>query len=196
MKKNEEKILKYLSDIMNDNEKLEFENELKNSAQLREDFDKITKIFNELSELENLRVDERYFNSLLPKIYQKLSVSKKLTLTQKIAYIIPVLVVIILYLIYPTNSVNFDEQVDKITQEMLAYYTSIDSMDYIIDFSSKEYSEIPISENFDVSYLEEVKIPDEYLLKYIPTFYEEPQILDKFSNDELLAIYNNIDKIK
>lgn len=193
MKKNEDLILRYLAELMDEKEKLEFENQLKVSEELKSEFDEISNILESFPKPEEIKLDERYFNSLLPKVYQKVKFVNK-HLIRRIAYAIPVIIIFIVYLFYHSPSKSFEEELQSITQEMISYYSEYENPVYIEDIPDEQMARIRDISNFNVAYLEDVKIPDEYIQKYIPGIYEESQFLHKFTDDEIYLIYNNLDK--
>ncbi|MEG8945883.1 hypothetical protein [Rosettibacter firmus] len=193
MKKNKELILRYLADLMDEKEKLEFENQLKVSEELKNEFDEISNILENFPKPEEIKLDERYFNTLLPKVYQKVSSVNK-HLIRRIAYVIPVIITLLVYLFYHNSSENFDEQLQSLTQEMISYYNDSENPEYIEDITDEQMIKLQDVNNFDAAYLEELKIPGEYVQKYIPGIYEESQFLHNFTDDEIYLIYNNLDK--
>ncbi len=70
---NKERILKYLSDLMDQSEREQFERDLKNDVDFKSDFEKVTSNLSGLKNLSNVEADERYFANLTVKIKKEKS---------------------------------------------------------------------------------------------------------------------------
>lgn len=111
MRRNEERILEYLSDLMSENERLSFENELANSDELIREFAAIKKKLEELNLPISIESDERYFAGILPRIKERLD-KKKNFITWKSVYVLTptAAAVIILSLFFFNSKTEFDDQ--------------------------------------------------------------------------------------
>lgn len=69
---NEDTILKYLSDLMEESEKIQFENKLKDDSILQENVNRIKSTLETLAAGSNPKVDTSYFVNLVPNIRQKI----------------------------------------------------------------------------------------------------------------------------
>lgn len=110
MKQND-KILKYISDYMSDDEKVEFEKELNESQELQ---DKLQNYKSYLQKLKSTPVEENfYFNNLLPRVKEKISgrVRHRIPLIPKLAAG-AALVVVLFLIINPfgkSSRTNFEQ---------------------------------------------------------------------------------------
>ncbi|MCX7797337.1 MAG: hypothetical protein N2249_01795 [Melioribacter sp.] len=193
MKKSEELILKYLADLMNDKEKEEFEKELETSLELRNSFESINKIINEFSEIKNFNLDDRYFATLLPKVHDRLDKKTKFPFARKLSYVIPAAIAAILIITLLPSSQKFDERLGKVTQELINYYTSNDSLPVDIDDQLFVYQK---NNNFEIGFLEEEPLPKDYINKYLPVIFEEAQNIEivDLPEEDLQALYINLTK--
>lgn len=190
MNRNKDLILKYLSDMMNEKEKAEFENKLKSSDELKKDYENVLSLLNQFTEFEKVKVDERYFTSLLPRVYEKISIKKKFSTIKKLSYVIPVIIIFILILIInPGSSPTFEENLQLITKEMVNYYS--DNLD---EFTAEQIVPVQYEENYDANFLEDLDLPKEYINKYLPAIFEESQIIDKLPDEDLSEIYVKLSK--
>lgn len=120
---NKDTILKYLSDLMDDKEKREFEDELKNNSVLKEEYDKYSRGISNFVEDTQVEEDSAYFNNLVPKIKAKLDKKKK----SRTYIFAPVLsfgiaVLMLLLLSFPSNKnySSIDDYADLDISEALA----------------------------------------------------------------------------
>jgi hypothetical protein len=108
MKINEEIFLKYLSDLLTENEKREFEKYLMSNPKTQQQFNEYQNKLNSL--IYKPEVDERYFNAVLPKVKLQLNKSgNKYYL--KFAYGIPILILLIYigFNLINKTKMNFNE---------------------------------------------------------------------------------------
>ena len=110
MKNNEDRILKYLSELMDVNERTEFEKELSSSAALSNDFDALKNKINEAVMTETIAVDERYFTNHLPRIHKRMGKRNKLLSWKTVYYAVPTAVAVLVFTLLMVNpKPNFDE---------------------------------------------------------------------------------------
>lgn len=98
MKRNDE-ILKYLSDLMNDKEKAEFEKEVSLSDDLRMEVENYKSILGQLKLNADIKEDSPYFQNLLPRVREKLGKGKIKRLMPRAAYLVPTLTAVALIII-------------------------------------------------------------------------------------------------
>ncbi len=190
MNRNKDLILKYLSDMMNEKDKAEFENKLKSSDELKKDYENVLSLLNQFTEFEKVKVEERYFTSLLPRVYEKISIKKKFSTIKKLSYVIPVIIIFILILIiYPGSSPTFEENLQSITKEMVNYYSN-----YMDEITDEQIIPVQYEENYDANFLEDLDLPKEYINKYLPAIFEESQVIDKLPDEDLSEIYVQLSK--
>ncbi|MDH7604496.1 MAG: hypothetical protein QHH13_06315 [Melioribacter sp.] len=190
MKKNEDLILKYLSDMMDEKEKANFEDKLKSSDELNKEYERTLSLLNQFKEFEKLQLDERYFASLLPRVNEKIYAKKKISFNRKLSYVLPAIIILILiYIMYPASSPTFDENLQSITKEMVNYYSN--NLD---EFTTEQIVPVQYEENYDATFLEDFELPKEYINKYVPAIFEESQVIDKLPDEDLSAVYVKLSK--
>ncbi|PKL89659.1 MAG: hypothetical protein CVV23_04090 [Ignavibacteriae bacterium HGW-Ignavibacteriae-2] len=74
---NKKRILAYISELMDENEKLKFESELKTSDSLLVEYQEVKAGLSKINELNNIKTNEFYFNNLLPRMRSKLLLGRK-----------------------------------------------------------------------------------------------------------------------
>jgi len=116
--KNKDIILKYLSDMLSDEEKSQFELRLKSDISLHEDYNKIIAKLNLLNEQNQIEDDSNYFSSLIPRVKEKIeskSESKIFKIAPGIAFGIVALLIFLLQL--PENQQNNFSEFDMVSAD-------------------------------------------------------------------------------
>jgi hypothetical protein len=70
-------ILKYLSDILDDKERSDFESELGKNSVLKDRFEVVSKNLEDLKQLTPVDSDTSYFSNLLPKVRKRMDAEPK-----------------------------------------------------------------------------------------------------------------------
>ncbi len=111
MNNHKDKILKYLSGLMTHDEAVNFEKEIRDSAELNSLLQKYNRNLSDLKELSNIKVEERYFINLLPRIRNKFVREKKDSFILRIASALPAIVLSI-FVAVNFLYINFEIQND------------------------------------------------------------------------------------
>ncbi|PKL82334.1 MAG: hypothetical protein CVV24_10610 [Ignavibacteriae bacterium HGW-Ignavibacteriae-3] len=130
MKKNEERILKYLSDLMSDSERNQFEKELALSEDLKNELNDVNSGINSLRFTEPPEADERYFAGILPRVREKLAKEKKRAFRKYAFYFAPSAAAILIFSLILFGPEN----------EIVPQYREL-AMEVINNISDKEVSE-------------------------------------------------------
>jgi len=103
-----DKIILYLDNQMNDEEKLDFENELKDSVTLQEELEYYKKFLNEISELKNISVEEDYFSQMIPTLRGRIDERKRLKIIPKLAFAVTTIaaVIVVFFFTFMNKSVK------------------------------------------------------------------------------------------
>lgn len=196
--KNKDTILKYLSDLMQDDEKIQFEERLKTDSKLKEEFDRVQASLNELSSTSNLQDDSSYFNNLVPKIHDRMeSKKRKRNIILAPAISVAVTVLIIFFLQFPKSSEQNLFNLNISSDDLSTIVTDSDSFD-VGDFIGSNFIEDyayynssgadDLSSYLDDSFISEVNPED------IDTYYDNEQITNygDFSNDDVDVVYEEL----
>ncbi len=153
MKTNKEKILKYISGQLNQEELIIFEEELKKSDQLKTDYDNIKLQLDDLSTRKEFETNEIYFANLLPRVYQRIDKKKKFWKFGGIYYLVPTATaVVVLFLFLLNTKTNYDtgykdlanEVVNNLSDQEVSdkYLTEleIDPTDYVLNQNNDEHN--------------------------------------------------------
>jgi len=95
--KNDNEVIRYLSGMMNKTEENEFIHKLNNSTILREEFDKMQAELNCIKNLDNPKIDGKYFINLRVKVKERMDERKK-KFIPKFASALALSVIIIVFL--------------------------------------------------------------------------------------------------
>lgn len=159
MKTNKEKILKYLSGLMEGAEKEIFERELDSSEEMNAEFNKQKKLLSDFKELGEVEVNETYFVNLLPRVNEKTKYKgKAVNFIPKYALVFTFTVVIMITVFNVVNkndnkelftfdnselNSNIIEAINESSDETVKDYIS--SITYYNDYS--DLADLDISED-------------------------------------------------
>lgn len=151
MKTNKEKILKYISGQLTQEELIIFEDELKKSDQLKTDYDNIKLQLDDLSMGNEFRTNETYFANLLLRVYQRIDIKKRFWKFGGIYYLVPTAsAVVVLFLFLLNTKTNYDTGYKELANEVVnnlsdqevsdKYLTEleIDPTDYVLNQNNDE----------------------------------------------------------
>ncbi len=202
---NREKILKYLSDLMNRDEKREFESLLENDSELQEEFNSIKKSLATLKRDSEPEVNETYFVNLLPRARSKMEKKKKgIAFGMKLVPPFAALIFLIVSTMFFSRS--FEDQFFTFNeiQSLLSAnnLTAADKakLDLVIEENYYDFVNVTNTEGNDLENelstvnlqpeeIEQVEISD------IPA-EEDYQYIDNISQKDFNKIYEAIKKIK
>lgn len=195
MNANSERILRYLSELMDEDEKAAFEIELKNNSSLSDELDMLRIKLKEFG-LGDVETDERYFGSLLPKIRSRIESPAKNKLIPRLAVGLPTIAAVviagIIFIKTGTTSQNgstdiLNEIVNNIDDEIVSskYISDLD-----LDVNSTYKTLHEKSESQELNYDETTK--NKILAVYDYPVNDELLSVQHLSNEELASIYSKI----
>jgi len=142
MKKNDE-ILKYLSGMMNDTEKSDFENKMSASADLQNDFAKLNNKLAEICSLKDIKEDSPYFQNLLPRVRQKIEKRAIRKLYPQFAYLLPTAAAVFLILFNTVKYAPSHASVNNINNTQTSAEVNASASDTDLSEVYNEYNPIP-----------------------------------------------------
>jgi hypothetical protein len=192
-----ENVLKYLSGLMTNDEIIRFEEEIKNSPELKDRLDNARTKIMEMGRISEIPSDEAYFNNLIPLVHERNARLKSKNYFTKIAYSLPVTivlaVVILLGIFNKSESLlefeNFDNLIieslfDRPTAERL--YTEIETYNYFSSlYAENAIPNIYVDDNKDYDSNEEY---------YSGTIWNNSN-LESLSDDEVNQLLLKLDNI-
>ena len=200
MKTNEEKILQYLSELMTEEERIQFEKELISSVSLNEEFNKVKGTLTDLN-LAAEGLDERYFASLLPKIKAKAEKLSEPSFLKKIYYMVPTFaaaIVGLMFLFRPTY--NFDTHYKQLANQVVNNLSDQEvSQKYLDETDTDPVTLEAADDNNDLSSLvpSSVELNDEIAAQYLNgSVVEDYSTFHGLTDSELQQIADNLNSIK
>lgn len=196
MNANSERILRYLSELMDEKEKSEFEKELLADSVLSDEFNRLKSKLEKLS-VGNVEADERYFSSLIPKVRTRIDKPAKTKLLPRLAFGLPTLVVMIIvsvvFLKSGSNSNNgnsdiVNEIIENIDDEIVSS-KYISDLDLDVNTTYKTLNEK--SENGEIIYDEQTK--NKILAIYDYPLSDELLSVQNLTKEDLTSIYSKIE---
>lgn len=192
--KTNDMILKYLSGLLQELEKKEFELQLMQSDQLQKEVNEQLKVLKQLRDLSVLPKESSYFNNLLPKVRQSLGVKKKFRLYPKLAYVLPVAAVIAFFVLNPFGHKEIsNSDIPSILAE-IHEDTKTDILEDIFDnettgsVHSAVASDSSNSEILDKTIVNELFKNDDLKASYIET----DDLVSSLSREEVQTVYNSL----
>lgn len=196
MNANSERILRYLSELMDEKEKIEFEKELQADSVLAAELAIQKSKLESLSPVE-VETDERYFNNLIPIVRSKIEKSVNAKLLPRLAFGLPTLIVmVIVSVLFLKSGNNPGNGNSEIVNEILENFDNE-------NVSSKYISDLDLDINSAYKTLEEktdngVIVYDEQTKNKILAIYDYPlneELLSvqNLSKEELTSIYSKIE---
>ncbi|MBT8378191.1 MAG: hypothetical protein KJN64_03065 [Ignavibacteria bacterium] len=188
--KTNEKIIKYLENQLTAKEKVKFEKQLAESKELQKDFKRYAFVNLQISELKNLESNPLYFNSILPKFWQKQQTHSKAFVLKKYASAFSAVIMLVFSFIFisliyseggTTNMIQFAESLTE--DEKIEVLKSLNG-NTTTEYLNELYIET-IKTNIET---ELSKVEDKYL---IPDAFnvEIKNIEDFITEDEFDNIY-------
>lgn len=198
MKKNDDIILRYLSGLMNPEEEKIFLNEIESDPQYSARFHSIKGQIDGLSSPGGIETDDLYFNSLLPKVREKLELSDGISIRKKYSIAIPVVVTLLLlalFTILPER--NSIEQSVSLADEIV---NNIDDDEIADNLINDHTFESVIAQNtngngFETLLPDDVSIPQTAITRYIDYSNLDYSRVEDLSNPEFEKLYKNLSMI-
>lgn len=200
MKKINDEILKYLSEMMSDTERREFENKLNTSAELKKQLDEAEQMLNNLTAVNDTAVNEQYFANLLPRARMKMEKKKKIGIVKKISLAVPVLAsaVILFFLFSPEKVRVIEDQPQVLVNNVLENVSDKEIAEQVINDvyfessmmygeSSELLSETELPENITVS--------KDKLFSVVDLAYTDYSTLQNLSDEDFNEIYQKLSMI-
>lgn len=196
MNANSERILRYLSELMDDREKIEFKKELETNSALADELSQQKTTLENLS-IASIEADERYFSSLIPKVRSRIEKPTKANLLPRLAFGLPTLIVVVIigvvFLKPGFNSLNgnsdiVNEVIENIDDEIVSS-KYISDLDLDVNITYKTLNDK--AESQEIVYDEQTK--NKILAIYDYPLSDELLSVQSLSKEELTSIYSKIE---
>ncbi|RMD49735.1 MAG: hypothetical protein D6830_04255 [Ignavibacteria bacterium] len=110
---NRELILKYLSGLLNDSEKIEFEKRLESDPGLKKEFMSIYGKLEGLQQFSDVEVDQTYFNNLQVKVRSRMENSSRINWVPRISFALSLVLVAYIFLFTGKSNNQFVVNLEK-----------------------------------------------------------------------------------
>ena len=192
MKNNTDLFIKYLDGELSIQEKVSLENELKLNSELNSEFTKFSESYNSLK--RNIDVDERYFDSLIPKSRKRME-KNTTSYIVKFVYILP-LILVGMFLLNELvlekgvdSKYNFEKLLDSFTEDE---ETTIELISDVYNINNNyRIDEQLLSSLYDSENAYDQTLYD-YLSENVETSQIENQLFNQLSDDEFDLVYNKL----
>lgn len=197
MKKNDERILKYLSELMDENERLDFEKELMSSTELANDLVSINSRLEKATLPKIIDVDERYFANLVPRIHEQLRKKRKNIFWKSAYYLTPTAAaVVVLFIFLFTSKTELETQYKDLAYEVVSNFSDHEvSEKYFTELESNPADIVLTADTDELSFQipSEVEINTELYTRLIDNpVSEDYRTLNGLSEKELEVVYEKL----
>lgn len=202
--KNRDRILKYFSDLMDENEKAKFEEELNQSKKLRVEFNGIKSSLKTLKDAQPQHTDDRYFTSLLPAVRSRLDEGPQyFRFNPKFAFALSLIIAIFTVLVLRVNEPSVNETYFSDLEELVGQMTSKGKINNYEEFLTEgyyhsNYSEYgsTVSELIESEYIEEIISSSSGLAPQTLPYLEGYYLIQNMETEEFDALYNDLKNTK
>lgn len=191
--KNDERIIKYIENELTSEERIAFEIDLKNSTQLKRDYESILNLKNEITELKKVKLKQNYLDSIVPEFRNKLIIPENTTPKRNLVYAFAIMLAFILAAVILQKIFTENTEVNKVKQfaESLNEDQKIELLENLNGNLEDFY---PLSENNDESVLTNLLQADLKIDYEVAEAYDisYPELFEGLSSSEAEQIYNEI----
>lgn len=145
----DEKILQYLDGQLIEDEKILFKKELNSSPKLKKKYEEYISVQSKLNEFKDIKVDETYFNRIVPEFRKRLEIKKKTRRIFSFSFANFLAAIILLYFVLSPNgnNLNLDEAVKNWTEN---------DFNYAIEYVHQQNSGFDIIDDYNTTEIDSV----------------------------------------
>jgi len=189
----DERIMKYIENELSQKDRIAFEVELNDSAELREELNKYLIVKKETKKLKELKLSPLYLDTILPEFRNKLETRKSLSFKKNLGYAFGIMLVFILsvvilknFFISETESTDLKEFTQSLNEnERIELLENINDDSEVYNLISENISESRLSNLFSANLEINNDVAEAYNIEYF-------EIVDDLSEDEIEIIYKEI----
>lgn len=198
---NDERILKYLSGLLNEEEIKLFEAEIARSDELKERLKSVKNSLDKMKSAAEPEVDETYFVNLTPIIKEKSAKSVKKKFIPQISFVVSTIAAALIFIFYYGNNSKNDDfslagnllEDSSVIKEVNDYFSNPLDEDFLY-YSVEENS--PTAEfNPNYELINENEAFEELMTINLPVV-DDYELLDNIGNTDLLELEKAIKEIK
>ncbi|WP_337873158.1 hypothetical protein [Ignavibacterium sp.] len=152
-----ERIIKYFDGELSSVEKEKLLSELESNAELKKEFEEVSKVFDLKAQMTNQVTDREYLKTIIPKFRKRISSSKGSIILK------PAFTLITLFLILAAGLVIFIPEKQSLSESTLSYFTDEELMQYL----PSDYLDVVESEKIDSLFSEELRTDSDKIASYV-----------------------------
>jgi hypothetical protein len=190
---NDERIIKYLENDLSSDERIGFESDLKNSSELREEYEKYLKANHRVNELKDIKLKQAYLDSFILEFRNSINTQKPVTSKRNLGYAFGAIIAMIISIAIFNNIMLENKDLSSVEEftESLNQDQKFELLQSL-NGSTEEYD--LISENLDDAELtsliqSELNINNEIAEVYDIGYNE---LVEELSKNEADKIYQEI----
>jgi len=191
--KNDERIIKYIENELSHEERIAFENDLRNSLELKAELEKYLTAKKETVNLKEVKLNQEYLNSIVPEFRNKLEAPKTSSIKRNLGYAFGVMLVFIIAAVVLQKIFIENTEVNEVQQftESLNENQKIELLENL-NGNLEDY--LQISENTTEMVLTNLLQTDLKINYEIAEAYDinYTELFDGLSTSEAEKIYNEI----
>ena len=190
---NDERIIKYLENDLSSEERIGFESDLKNSSELKEEYENYLRVNNRVKELKDVKLNHAYLDSIILEFRDSINTPKPVTSKRNLGYAFGAIIAMIISLVI-FNNIMFENKDMNSVEEFTESLNPDQKFELLqsLNGSIEEYD--LISENIDDVELtsliqSELNINNEIAEVYDIGYNE---LVEELSKNEADKIYQEI----
>ncbi|WP_337865980.1 hypothetical protein [Ignavibacterium sp.] len=152
-----ERTIKYFDGELSSVEKEKLLSELESNAELKKEFEEVSKVFDLKAQMTNQVTDREYLKTIIPKFRKRISSSKGSIILK------PAFTLITLFLILAAGLVIFIPEKQSLSESTLSYFTDEELMQYL----PSDYLDVVESEKIDSLFSEELRTDSDKIASYV-----------------------------
>jgi hypothetical protein len=189
----DERIIKYIENELTSEERIEFESDLGNSLELKEEFEKYLRVKNETDELSTLKMNPLYLDSIIPEFRNKLKKPKSVSIKRNLGYAFGVMLAFIISIEVLNNFLKDESEITEIEEftQSLNENQKIELLEEI-NLVSNDYN--IVSENISGKELVDILITDIEINNEVAEAYDigYNELMANLSQQDIEKVYSEI----
>ena len=189
----DERIIKYIENELTTEERSTFEFDLGNSLELKEEFEKYLRVKNETDEINTLKMNPFYLDSIIPEFRNKLKTPKSVSIKRNLGYAFGVMLVFIISIAVLNNFLNDESELNELEEftQSLNENQKIELLEEI-NLVSNDYN--IVSENISDKELVDILVADIEINSEVAEAYDISynELIAGLSQQDIEKVYSEI----
>jgi hypothetical protein len=189
----DDRIIKYIENELTSEERIAFEFDLGNSLELKEEFEKYLRVKKGTDELNTLKMNSLYLDSIIPEFRNKLKTPKSVSTKRNLGYAFGVMLVFIISIAVLNNFLKDESEITEIEEftKSLNENQKIELLEEI-NLVSNDYN--IVSENISGKELVEILVNDIEINSEVAEAYDigYNELIAGLSQQDIEKVYSEI----